>query len=172
MYWKNPNLNCLYALRVGRVEKRKRSRENIQENSTTQKAMLRRFVFDICNLCFESHYSLLTSNCNCEIRFLYSNSRSKHNNMKYFIAIALIAGICALAQADDQQYCQVDVQSACGSGGNGEYNLWRECVCEERLKIRERVRLTECVCVCVCKRATLFRFFNCNCVLPLNIYIL
>lgn len=43
--------------------------------------------------------------------------------MKYFIAFALVAGICALAQAEEQLYCQADVQNACGSGGNGEYNF-------------------------------------------------
>lgn len=42
--------------------------------------------------------------------------------MKYFIAFALLAGICALAQAEEEQYCQPDVQTACGSSGNGEYS--------------------------------------------------
>ncbi|EDV93175.1 soma ferritin [Drosophila grimshawi] len=38
--------------------------------------------------------------------------------MKYFIVIAFIAGICALAQAEEQT-CQVDIQSACGQSSNG-----------------------------------------------------
>lgn len=41
--------------------------------------------------------------------------------MKYFIAFALIAAVCALAQAQEQT-CQVDVQSACGQTANGEYS--------------------------------------------------
>nr|XP_032289419.1 soma ferritin isoform X1 [Drosophila virilis] len=39
--------------------------------------------------------------------------------MKYFIAFALIAAVCALAQAQEQT-CQVDVQSACGQTANDE----------------------------------------------------
>lgn len=38
--------------------------------------------------------------------------------MKYFIAFVLVAGLCALAQAQEQS-CQVDVQSACGQSANG-----------------------------------------------------
>ncbi|XP_062122019.1 ferritin light chain isoform X1 [Drosophila sulfurigaster albostrigata] len=34
--------------------------------------------------------------------------------MKYFIVFALVAGLCALAQAQEQS-CQVDVRSACGT---------------------------------------------------------